>query len=784
VRIGRRDFREVWAVDFEFGAAPGEPPAPRCMVARELGSGRTLRLWEDDLRALRRAPFATDKDALFVAYYASAELGCFLVLGWPFPANVLDLFTEFRNATNGSPTPCGSGLLGALAYYGLDSIEAAEKDSMRELALRGGPYTDTERSELLEYCESDVRALGKLLAKMETGLDLPRALLRGRYMAAAARIENIGVPIDLQLLQHLRVIWPRITRRLIERIDADYGVYQDGRFKSDRWAAWLEHNGIPWPRLASGKLALDDDTFREMARSYPQVAPIRELRVSLSQLRLENLAVGADGRNRCLLSAFQSKTGRNQPSNAKFIFGPAVWLRGLIQPDPGWSVAYVDWSQQEFGIAAALSGDPAMLEAYESGDPYLAFAKQAGAVPPDATKATHGPIRDRYKACVLAVQYGMGADSLAARIGQPPVAARDLLHKHHETYPKFWAWSQAAVDHAMLRSSLHTAFGWAIHVGPKVNPRSLANFPCQANGAEMLRLACIRATESGILVCAPVHDALLIEAPTWQVQDAVRKTQRAMADASAAVLDEFQLRTDAKIYTWPNRYIDERGQQMWDTVQGILTELSESERPVTGRNTYPLHGVTPVQSYLSIHTEYPHEQNRPSSATAARYPFTQTQTLSTATAAQVGATVPQGADSMGLAVQGQFAARQDNDRCGSAVVLGRVGERLDGARVPRRSPRDGDLPSNGKSTAGRAGASRVSERRTETGSLPGGDDIGLPDPVNDPEGWEFWNERAGILQFDAGLSREEAERAALAELVSRRQEGDFVGVVQNGRESV
>jgi DNA polymerase I len=75
-------------------------------------------------------------------------------------------------------------------------------------------------------------------------------------------------------------------------------------------------------------------------------------------MRLSDLAVGSDGRNRTLLSAFRARTGRNQPSNTKFIFGPAVWLRGLIKPPPGHGIAYVDWSQQEFGIAAALSGDP------------------------------------------------------------------------------------------------------------------------------------------------------------------------------------------------------------------------------------------------------------------------------------------------------------------------------------------------------------------------------------------------------------------------------------------
>src|SRR5258707_9612762 len=135
---------------------------------------------------------------------------------------------------------------------------------------------------------------------------------------------------------------------------------------------------------------------------------MRELRSSLAELRLNDLAVGHDGRNRTILSAFRAKSGRNAPSNSKFIFGPSVWLRGLIKPPPGCAVAYIDWQQQEFGIAAALSGDVNMQKAYRSGDPYLAFAKLSGAVPADATKETHEAERDLYKACVLAVQYGMG----------------------------------------------------------------------------------------------------------------------------------------------------------------------------------------------------------------------------------------------------------------------------------------------------------------------------------------------------------------------------------------
>ncbi len=598
--INGKTFRESWAVDFECSSLPGEVPEPLCMVAQRLEDGVMQRVWRDELLSRRTAPFSCAEDSLFVAFYSSAEIGCLLALGWPPPMNVLDLYVEFRHLTNGLPTPCGASLLGASAYFGLDGLAATEKESMRHLALRGGPYTSTEQEALLRYCESDVDALSRLLAKMKNHIDIPRALLRGRYMSAAAKIESNGVPIDVPSLQRLRTHWHSIQSRLIEHIDRDYGVFEGRTFKAGRWAMWLGSKGIPWPRLESGSLALDDDTFREMARSHPGVAPMRELRVALSQMRLSDLAVGADGRNRCLLSAFRSRTGRNQPSNVRFIFGPAVWLRGLIRAQPGWGVAYADWSQQEFGIAAALSGDPAMCAAYETGDPYLAFAIQAGAAPRYATKESHGSVRERFKACVLAVQYGMGADSLAMKIGQPPIVAHDLLRRHRDTYRRFWEWSDAAVSHAMLYGSLYTTFGWEIHVGADANPRSLANFPMQANGAEMMRLACIFATERGIRVCAPVHDALLIEAPADQLANAVRQTQEAMADASALVLDGMRLRSDAKPFVWPDRYSDKRGRQMWGTVLGILDDLSPEVGGCTGANPTRTTGGDPVQSYFSV----------------------------------------------------------------------------------------------------------------------------------------------------------------------------------------
>jgi hypothetical protein len=169
-------------------------------------------------------------------------------------------------------------------------------------------------------------------------IDWERAILRGRCMCAVAKMEWTGVPLDRELLDRLRRCWSRIKELLVAEVDRDFGVYVGTSFNTARFEAFLTSKDIPWPRLASGGIKLDDDTFKEMAQRYPVLEPLRQLRRTLSQLRLNDIAVGVDGRNRVLLSPFSTMTGRNAPSNSRFIFGPARFVRGLIKPPSGYGI--------------------------------------------------------------------------------------------------------------------------------------------------------------------------------------------------------------------------------------------------------------------------------------------------------------------------------------------------------------------------------------------------------------------------------------------------------------
>jgi DNA polymerase I-like protein with 3'-5' exonuclease and polymerase domains len=289
------------------------------------------------------------------------------------------------------------------------------------------------------------------------------------------------------------------------------------------------------------------------------------------------LTIGPDGRNRCLLSPFSSKTGRNAPSTKKFIFNTCSFLRNLIQPPPGRALAYVDWKSQEFGIAARLSGDVAMQQSYASGNPYLAFAKLIGAVPADATKNTHPAEHELFKTAILGIQFGIGPNTLAYRLGVTLPEAQHLLAHHRRAYPRFWEWSDAVCDYAQIYGQLTATFGWKLHFDQGTKIRTLRNFPMQANGAEMMRSACVFAASAGVTLVAPIHDALCIEADENEIDHAVWLTQKAMRKASELVLEGFELRTEKLVIRYPDKFPETRGAAIWGWV---LDQCKTFEHPL------------------------------------------------------------------------------------------------------------------------------------------------------------------------------------------------------------
>jgi DNA polymerase family A len=582
-------FEEIWVADTEYypgpgyanGGRDGDAVTPLSIVAIELRSSRVVRQWHGEFSAA--APYRLDGGALFVGFMNTAEFGFHLALGWGKPAASLDLYIEHRHHTNNGAAKAadrGNGfysLAGALQYYRESGIDTAHKTDMRERILAGPPFTSDERARILEYNEGDTRATARLLHHIAPTIrSLPHAIARSDFAWLTAQQERRGVPVSLSRLEPIKAQWGAIRTDMAIEKDRDYGCYEiakgEPHWRRQRFADYVKRNRMAWPTHSNGSLDEREQTFRDMTGRYPQVETLRELRYSLSKLRLNSLAIGSDGRNRTLLGPYGTKTGRNAPSTTRFIFGPAKWMRFMIGPPPGRVLVHRDYMQQEVRIAAVLSRDSELLAACED-DVYLGIAGQLGFVRESMSTTELGNVRTLFKTVVLGVQYGLGPRSLALRTGISMYEACEILARLRARFHAFESYVQRVTDHAGITLGVSTVLGWTMQCPPGINPRTVRNFPIQSTASEILHVACALAERRGVEIVAPVHDAIMAEGPADRADEIAAALDQAMRDAGTVVLRGYELPTDKQVIQPGEHFFDKRGKEMWDTIAKLLVKL-------------------------------------------------------------------------------------------------------------------------------------------------------------------------------------------------------------------
>jgi DNA polymerase family A len=586
-------FREAWHWDFEWRYDSNHLPVPVALFAKEHRTGAELALRRDQLLSCTRIPFPHGPDVLVTSYSAVAELVACLMLDWPFPRHVLCTYFETSAAINGLDidglTMKRPKLLEACDLFGITHMSAVYKEGMINLIINNSDYTEEEWLSIEDYNRADVLLNIPLLEALAPTIDLPAALFRGRYAKPVADMEVRGLPVDSDYLAELEAAWPALRMFYIERDDV-FGLYDaNGSFCENRFEALVDAHGWPWPRTATGRLALDRKTLGKQCKHRPELRPLQRLRDQIAELRLGAFlnTVGADGVSRCPIMPCWTRSGRNQPQgrDKAFLLSLPSWLHGIIKPPPGWGIAALDWSAQEIGLGAGLSGDPALIADFQTGDPHMRFAIRAGLAPMWATKRSHGPVRDAVKPLSLGVSYGMSKYGAAAVTGKSLLWAAEMLARHRHAYPVFAQWQQDSVTQAQFDERIVSPLGWPMAVHAGTRQRTLLNYLQQSGGADCMRLAAIAAYEAGIRTCVPAHDAFWISAPLTELDDAIATMAHIMLRAGRAVAGvEIPVEVSA-VVRYPQcfgdvRKPDAKGQAMWTEIRDLIRNgaLSRIER--------------------------------------------------------------------------------------------------------------------------------------------------------------------------------------------------------------
>ena len=190
-------------------------------------------------------------------------------------------------------------------------------------------------------------------------------------------------------MQRASAVVSKMRTELNRKLGAE--VYYQDVFKRATMFQVMHRNGIPIPiDPKTGKYSCATRLIKSMIETYPILKEYYEDKRMIDAVKNLKLEIGSDGRNRFWLNPFGAKTGRNNPSTNRALFGLPHTMRSFMKPGPGMAIAQVDFGAEEIGIAAALSGDTVLMADYRSGDPYRQFAAAALGVTQSNRTATAG----------------------------------------------------------------------------------------------------------------------------------------------------------------------------------------------------------------------------------------------------------------------------------------------------------------------------------------------------------------------------------------------------------
>lgn len=254
-------------------------------------------------------------------------------------------------------------------------------------------------------------------------------------------------------------------------------------------------------------------------------------RIKLKQM-VDSLSatVASDGRIHTTFSQVAAATGRLASSDPNLQNIPArsadgMRIRGAFVAGAGFeSLMSADYSQIEMRLMAHLSGDEALIEAFNSGeDLHRTMASMVFGTPVAEVSAEE---RSRIKATSYGLAYGLSSYGLAAQLGIPVPEAAALRDRYFERFGKVRDYLEGLVAQARADGYTQTMFGRRRYLPDlrssnrqrrEMAERAALNAPIQGSAADIVKIAMMNVvdalSEAGLKsrLLVQIHDELLLE---------------------------------------------------------------------------------------------------------------------------------------------------------------------------------------------------------------------------------------------------------------------------------
>ena len=350
-----------------------------------------------------------------------------------------------------------------------------------------------------------------------------------------AGIEEAGMRVEPQLLEQSSAEIGQQIETIRARIDAIVG--HPINLNSPRQLGELlfdEMKLLAKPKKTrTGQYVTDEETLRKLEPISPLVGDILEYR-ELSKLKgtyldaLPRFISPADGRIHSTLLQMVTATGRLASQNPNLQNIPVrseagkLIRRAFVARGEGYTLLSADYSQVELRIMAALSGDPALVEAFALGrDIHAETAARVYGVPHAEVTAD---MRRAAKTVNFGIIYGISSFGLAQRLNCSRTEAAALIESYFTQFPKVQECMDRLIAEARSKGYAETLCGRRRMLpditGSNFNLRSAAertaiNTPIQGSAADMIKLAMVRVAEllrgRRTRMIMQIHDELLFD---------------------------------------------------------------------------------------------------------------------------------------------------------------------------------------------------------------------------------------------------------------------------------
>lgn len=425
----------------------------------------------------------------------------------------------------------------------------------------------------LEPAQVEYAALDAVAAYRLAGIQRQALQERGRgrcyglmrnAQPAIARLELAGCPFDTAAHAALMAQWQEQAETARTELDSLLnGANPDS---PQQLAAWLAANLPPdtlasWERTGTGQLKTDADTLAGL--TLPALEPLKRYKAAMKglstygkgyaahispvtgRIHASFLLGTAAGRLSC-----QSPNIQNPPRDTAF--------RALFAPGPGRCLVVADYGQIELRVAALVSGDSAMLTAYEQGqDLHRKTAAAVLGIEPEAI--TKGQ-RQMAKAVNFGLLFGQGAKGLQAyakasygvELSLPE--AEKARAAFFQAYPGLRRWQQQQQEAARFAKQVRTPGGRVRGLdGDRQLATASLNTPIQGGAAECLLVALAELSLPGnAALVNVVHDELVVECDPEQAAAVQLEVERAMVAGFQAIFPNGSTRDLVEAHSGPN----------------------------------------------------------------------------------------------------------------------------------------------------------------------------------------------------------------------------------------